>query len=60
MHYTVAEPVSGIRSFTDQHVLTLIEREHYEEAFTAAGCTVYYVAGAPVFFAGIRAGGPAV
>jgi SAM-dependent methyltransferase len=59
VHYTVAEPASDIRNFTDQHVLALIEREHYEEAFTAAGCTVDYVSGAPGFFAGVRGSGPA-
>ncbi|MFE5857447.1 class I SAM-dependent methyltransferase [Streptomyces sp. NPDC056500] len=49
--------VSGIREFTEIDVLTLFTKEEYTEAFTAAGCSVEYLPGAPTgrgLFVGVR------
>ncbi|MER7406709.1 class I SAM-dependent methyltransferase [Streptomyces sp. NPDC000070] len=43
VHYVVAEPETGIRHFTDIHVMTLFSREEYEQAFAKAGLTAEYV-----------------
>ncbi|MFC4560987.1 class I SAM-dependent methyltransferase [Nocardiopsis mangrovi] len=58
VHYIVAHPDEGVQHFTDEHVLAVIERERYEKAFTAAGCTVEYLPGAgPGLFVGVREAG---
>ncbi|MFC4587098.1 class I SAM-dependent methyltransferase [Sphaerisporangium corydalis] len=36
-HYLVASPESGIRHFTDLHMLSLFTRQEYETAFAEAG-----------------------
>lgn len=36
-HYLVADPESGIRHFTDLHMLSLFTRQEYETAFAEAG-----------------------
>lgn len=59
VHYTVAEPASGIHSFVDEHVLAVVERGCYEDAFKAAGCSVEYLEGAPGLFVGVREDAPA-
>lgn len=42
-HYLVAGPGSGVRHFTDTHVLRLFDRRQYEAAFARAGCSVEYL-----------------
>lgn len=43
VHYVVAEPGTGIRHFTDVHVMTLFSRKEYEHAFRRAGFSVEFV-----------------
>jgi SAM-dependent methyltransferase len=38
MHYLVADPRTGIRHFTNEHVMTLFTDEEYLAALAAAGC----------------------
>ncbi|MEQ3552798.1 class I SAM-dependent methyltransferase [Pseudonocardia nematodicida] len=42
VHYVVAEAGHGIRRFVDEHVMALLPRERYQQAFTAAGLDVDY------------------
>ncbi len=59
VHYVVADARTGIRDFTDVHVMTLFTREEYEAAFRGAGLTMEFVdwdqAGAGLLV-GVRAG----
>jgi SAM-dependent methyltransferase len=43
VHYLVADAASGIRHFTDTHLLSVFHRREYEAAFTGAGCSVEFV-----------------
>lgn len=57
VHYTVADPETGIQHFSDTHVMTLFGRDQYEAAFTRAGCSVEYVKSeqtGPGLFVGTR------
>ncbi|MFD9443865.1 class I SAM-dependent DNA methyltransferase [Streptomyces sp. NPDC060006] len=45
VHYLVARPGTGVRHFTDIHVLRLFSREQYESAFHRAGCRAEYLPG---------------
>ncbi|MFJ6943787.1 class I SAM-dependent methyltransferase [Streptomyces wuyuanensis] len=45
VHYLVGDAESGIRHFSETHLITLFTREQYEAAYTAAGLTVEYTAG---------------
>ncbi|MFE7139284.1 class I SAM-dependent DNA methyltransferase [Streptomyces sp. NPDC057644] len=47
VEYTVGEPATGLRRFSDTHVLSLFTREQYERAFERAGLAVEYVVGGP-------------
>lgn len=44
VHYLVADPATGIRHFSETHLITLFSRRQYEDAFTAAGLDVGHVA----------------
>lgn len=39
MHYLIGEPGSGVRHFTDDHVMTLFTADEYEHALASAGLT---------------------
>lgn len=56
VRYVVASAETGIRDFTEVHLLTLFDRAEYEAAFTEAGCSVRYIAnhGGPGLFIGVR------
>jgi SAM-dependent methyltransferase len=59
VHYVVAEPGTGVRHFSDTHVMALFTREQYESAFLRAGLSVEYVAaeyGGNGLFVGVRDG----
>ncbi|MFI1825980.1 class I SAM-dependent DNA methyltransferase [Streptomyces sp. NPDC020412] len=47
VEYTVAEPVNGLRRFSDLHVLSLFTREQYEDAFEQAGFAVEFLKDGP-------------
>ncbi|GGT19161.1 class I SAM-dependent DNA methyltransferase [Streptomyces purpureus] len=63
VEYTVGESTTGLRRFSDTHVLTLFTQEQYERAFERAGFTVTYLTGGPSgrgLFVGVAPGaGPA-
>jgi SAM-dependent methyltransferase len=42
-HYLVAQPGSSTRHFADRHVLAVVDREVYTDAFLASGLVVEYV-----------------
>ncbi|WP_313895944.1 class I SAM-dependent methyltransferase [Streptomyces sp. YIM 98790] len=44
-HYLVARPHTGVRHFSDTHVMSLYSREQYASALTRAGCSVEYIEG---------------
>nr|WP_232835412.1 class I SAM-dependent methyltransferase [Actinocorallia populi] len=57
VNYVVAERESGLRHFTDTHVMSLFDRERYQAAFERAGLTVEYVPYehvGPGLFVGVR------
>ncbi|MEU2915709.1 class I SAM-dependent methyltransferase [Streptomyces massasporeus] len=59
-HYVVAQPGTGIRHFSDVHVMSLFSRQTYESAFKRAGCSVEYIAGdyeGNGLFIGVKTGG---
>jgi SAM-dependent methyltransferase len=60
VHYLVADEDTGVRHFTDTHVMSLFTRARYEAAFTAAGLAVDYVSGprGPGLFVGTRPAQP--
>lgn len=39
MHYLIGEPGTGVRYFTDDHVMTLFTADEYEHALASAGLT---------------------
>lgn len=43
IHYTVGSPESGIEHFTEVHVMTLFDRDAYEQAFHRAGLNCSYL-----------------
>jgi SAM-dependent methyltransferase len=45
VHYVIAEPVTGIRSFEEVYLARLFPRETYEQAFLAAGLSAEYIEG---------------
>ncbi|QVJ02397.1 class I SAM-dependent methyltransferase [Nocardiopsis eucommiae] len=45
VHYTTADPTSGIHHFTETYVARLFTREQYETAFSEVGFEVEYVPG---------------
>ncbi|MEW2587032.1 class I SAM-dependent DNA methyltransferase [Streptomyces virginiae] len=62
VHYTVADPRTGIEHFTDTHVMSLFERTEYRDAFLRAGLEPTYVAHelyGPGLFVATRPGGAA-
>lgn len=57
IHWIVASAVDGPHHHVENYEITLFEKEQYEHAFTAAGCTVDYLAGGPSgrgLFIGVR------
>ncbi|MFI5807660.1 class I SAM-dependent methyltransferase [Streptomyces sp. NPDC051561] len=44
VNYAVAEGETGLRTFTDLHVMTLFSREEYAAAFAGAGLTMEFAA----------------
>lgn len=45
VHYVVADPATGVRHFSETHLITLFTRREYEEALAAGGFDVDYVEG---------------
>ncbi|WP_329015411.1 class I SAM-dependent DNA methyltransferase [Streptomyces sp. NBC_00690] len=45
VHYLVADAASGVRHFSETHLISLFSRRQYEAAFTAAGLSVEYLDG---------------
>ncbi|ASU79086.1 class I SAM-dependent methyltransferase [Actinopolyspora erythraea] len=57
IHWVVADPVNGPRHQVEHYEITLFERQQYEKAFIAAGCSVEYLADGPSgrgLFIGVR------
>ncbi|SCD60656.1 class I SAM-dependent methyltransferase [Streptomyces sp. DvalAA-19] len=45
VHYLVADAASGVRHFSETHLISLFTRRQYEDAFSAAGLDVEYLDG---------------
>lgn len=59
VHYVVADSATGIKSFTDVHVMTLFSEEEYRAAFRRAGLSMEFVPwdqAGPGLLVGVRTG----